>query len=130
MELPSAIENFDDIRNAVKELTYSMPNLESQAYINFENYFLNNYMKQGDFYAHHCCEAAYNSLSKEISSTNYCLKEIAVPTVLLIAEASTDEISLNKATIFNEQFEQAKVVCIDKGQHYLPLTNTDAVAKT
>ncbi|MEK4386328.1 alpha/beta hydrolase [Solibacillus sp. FSL W7-1464] len=129
VELPSAIENFDDIRNAVKELTYSMPNLESQAYINFENYFLNNYMKQGDFYAHHCCEAAYNSLSKEISSTNYCLKEIAVPTVLLIAEASTDEISLNKATIFNEQFEQAKVVCIDKGQHYLPLTNTDAVAK-
>lgn len=128
VELPSAIENFDDIREAVKELTYSMPNLENQAYTNFEYYFLSNYIKQGNFYAHHCSEAAYNTLSEEIISTNYCLKEIAIPTILLIAGASADEISLNKSTIFNDQFQKAKVVLIDNGQHYLPLTNTEAVA--
>lgn len=129
VELPSSIENFEDIKEAIKELTYSMPNLENQAYINFETYFLNNYIKQGDFYAHHCNEVAYNSLSKEISSINYCIKEIVMPTILLIAEAAADEISINKSTIFNEQFEQAKVYLIENGQHYLPLTNTEAIAK-
>lgn len=129
VELPSTIENFEDIKEAIKELTYSMPDLENQAYTNFETYFLNNYIKQGDFYAHHCSEVAYNFLSEEISSINYCLKKIAIPTILLIAEASADELSLNKSSIFNEQFEQTKVYIIENGQHYLPLTNTAAVAK-
>lgn len=129
VELPSAIENFEDIEEAIKELTYSMPNLENQAYTNFETYFLNNYIKQENFYAHHCNEVAYNFLSKEIISIDYCLKEIPVPTILLIAGASADETSLKKSTVFNKQFEQAKVHLIENGQHYLPLTNTVAVAE-
>ena len=128
VELPSTIENFEDIKEAVKELTYSMPNLDDQAYIRFESYFLNNYIKQGDFYAHHCNEVAYNSLSKEISSINYCLRELPVPTILFIAGASADELSIKKSKAFSEQFEQANVRIINNGQHYLPLTNTIDIA--
>lgn len=129
VELPSAIENVENIKEAIKELTYSMQNLENQAYTNFETYFLNNYIKQGNFYAHHCNEIAYNSLSKEIMSIDYCLKEIHVPTILFIAGASADDISLKKSIVFNKQFEQATVHLIENGQHYLPLTNTVAVAQ-
>ena len=129
VELPSAIENFEDIKDAIKELTYSMPNLENQAYTNFETYFLNNYIKQGDFYTHHCNEVAYNSLSKEITSIDYCLKEIPIPIILLIAGASADEISIEKSLIFSGKFEQAKVNVIKNGQHYLPLTNTLSVSE-
>ena len=39
------------------------------------------------------------------------------------------ELYLVKSTVFNKQFEQAKVHLIENGQHYLPLTNTVAVAK-
>lgn len=129
VELSSAIENFEDIKEAVKELTYSMPNLNNQDYTNFENYFLNNYIKQGNFYTHHCNELAYNFLSKEIISIDYCLKEIPVPTMLLIAGASADEMSLKKSKTFSERFEQSKVHFIKNGQHYLPLKNTEAVAE-
>lgn len=129
VELPNDIENFEDIKDAIKELTYSMPNLENQAYTNFEAYFLNNYIKQGNFYTHHCNEIAYNSLSKEIISINYCLKEISIPVILLIAGASADEISLEKSKAFKANFEQAKVHLIKNGQHYLPLTNTVIIAE-
>ena len=129
IELPSAIENFEDIKTAVEELTYSFPNLEKQAYINFETYFLNNYIKHGESYAHHCNEVAYNSLSKEITSIDYCLKEIPIPIILLIAGASADEISIEKSLIFSGKFKQAKVNVIKNGQHYLPLTNTLSVSE-
>lgn len=127
--LDKDIENFEDIQNAVKEFIYSMPSLDDQACVNFEDYLLSNYIKQGDFYAHHCNEVAYNALSREICTINYCLTTIDVPTILLIAAASADEISLEKAASFREQFQKAKVCLIENGQHYLPLTNTKAVAK-
>lgn len=130
VELPSEIENFEDIKDAIKELTYSMPNLENQAYTIFETYFFNNYIKQGNLYAHHFNEIAYNALSKEIISIDYCLKEIYVPTILLIAGASADALSIEKATAFNKKFEQATVQLIENGQHYLPLTNTVVVGET
>lgn len=128
VELAAGIECFEDIEEAIKQLTYSMPNLEEQAYSNFENYFLNNYTKQGEFYAHHCNEVAYNSLSKESSSINYCLKEIDIPTILFIAEASADELSLKKSEDFEARFKQATRYLIENGQHYLPLTNMTVVA--
>lgn len=130
VELPSAIENFEDIRLAVKDLTYSMPNLEEQAYTNFENYFLNNYIKQENGYAHHCNEKAYNTLSEEITSVDYCLKQTTIPMHLLIAEAVADELSIEKSLVFSATYEQALVTKIEFGQHYLPLTNTLAVSRT
>lgn len=127
--LPSAIENFEDIQNAIEQLTYSMPNLEAQCYTHFQRYFLNNYIEQHGLYAHHCDEIAYNCYSKELSTVNYCLEDIQVPTILCIAGASADQLSLDKAAMFNEKFERADVHIIENGQHYLPLTNTMAVAE-
>ncbi|AWE07990.1 hypothetical protein DCE79_11590 [Lysinibacillus sp. 2017] len=129
VELPSNIEDFEDIRVAVRELTYAMPHLEEEAYANFESYTLNNYIEQGEFYAHHCNEVAYNALSKEISTVDYCLKKTTLPIHLLIAEASADELSVEKSRLFSKRYEQATVTKIKNGQHYLPLTNTKAVSE-
>ena len=130
VELPTAIEKIQDIKDAIRELTYSMPNLNDDNYINFEQYFLNNYIKLGEFYAHHCDEVAYNSLSKEVSKVDYCLKETSLPMLLLIAGASADQVSFDKSFLFNKNHDQAIVTLVQDGQHYLPLTNTDTIEKS
>lgn len=127
--LPRAIEKIEDIQEAVKELTYAMPQLSKQAYAQFESYMLANYIELPDGYAHHCDNDAYNALSKEIETTNYCLTDVKKPLLLIIAGASADEMSYSKAMSFNERFNQAEVFILENGQHYLPLTNTIQVAE-
>lgn len=126
--LAANIENFDDIAAAIHEQTYSMPNLEKQAYEHFEQYFLGNYILHNDFYAHHCDEIAYNALSKELLTTNYCLKQTDISLQLVIAEASADDFSKSKVIDFKKHFPHAHVTFLQYGQHYLPLTNTAELA--
>lgn len=128
VELAANIESFDDIAAAIHELTYSMPNLEKVAYEHFEQYFLGNYILHNDLYAHHCDEIAYNALSKELSTKNYCLKQTEIPLQLVIAEASADDFSKLKIQEFEKQFPHAHVTLLEHGQHYLPLTNTAELA--
>lgn len=130
IELASNIESFEDIQSAVHDLVYSMPHLENEAYENFEQYLLGNYILHNGFYAHHCDEIAYNALSKELLTTNYCLKQTEIPIQLLIADASADNFSKAKAQNFKKQFSHAKVYFLEHGQHYLPLTNTTKLAAT
>lgn len=130
VELAANIESFDDIAAAIHELTYSMRNLSKQAYENFEQYFLGNYILHHDFYAHHCDEIAYNALSKELLTIDYCLKQTAIPLQLVIADASADDFSKAKAIDFKHQFPHAVVTSLEHGQHYLPLTNTPELAAT
>lgn len=127
--ISSPIEDFKDIEAAIHELTYSMPQLEQDGYDQFKAYFLHNYPKQGDSYRHHCNETAYNALAKELITVNHCLTELSIPVALLIAEASADELSLQKAKEFSERFDNAHCHIVKNGQHYLPLTNTSAVAE-
>lgn len=127
--ISSPIEDFKAIEAAIHELTYSMPQLEQDCYDQFEAYFLHNYPKQGDSYKHHCSEIAYNALSKELITVNHCLTERSIPVALLIAEASADELSLQKMRAFSERFDNAHCHIVKNGQHYLPLTNTGAVAE-
>lgn len=130
-ELLSGVEDFEDIRLAVKEFTYSMPNLAQENYEWFEYYFIGNYISLENGYAHHCEEIAYNALSKEVSSVNYCLNEIPYPTLLVIAGASASEYSIQQAQLFSKQnYENVAVRIIQNGQHYLPLTNTRDVANS
>lgn len=128
VELAANIESFDDIAAAIHELTYSMPNIEKAAYEHFEQYFLGNYILHNDLYAHHCDEIAYNALSKELSTKNYCLKQTEIPLQLVIAEASADDFSKLKVQEFEKQFPHAHVTLLEHGQHYLPLTNTAELA--
>ena len=130
VELAANIESFEDIAAAIHELTYSMPNLEQQAYEQFEQYFLGNYILHNDFYAHHCDEIAYNALSKELLTTNFFLEQTEIPLQLVIADASADDFSKSKAKDFEKQFPHAHVSFLELGQHYLPLTNTVELAAT
>lgn len=128
VELPTTIEDFEDIRAAVHELTYSIPNLTKECYENFEYYFLNNYIKIGNFFRHHCSEIAYNALAKEITITNHYLQSTDIPMQLLIADGEKDEFLLTKIEQFKVHHPTANVHIIENGHHYLPLTNTDEVA--
>lgn len=128
VELLSSVEDFEEIRVAIQELTFSMPNLESESYQYFEQYFLDNYIKQGDFYTHHYNNVAYNHLSREISFVDFCLKETPIPIHLLIAEASADDFSIQKSDLFKKKYINSRVSKIKNGQHYLSLTNTREVS--
>lgn len=123
------IENFDDIRTAVHELTYSMEGLENDAYIKFEAYFLDNYIKEGEFYKHHSNENAYNELAEEVTAIDYCLNSTPLPIALIIAENNLDEFSKRKLQEFIASHPTAKVEIIKNGYHYLPLTNTSEIAE-
>lgn len=127
--LPRGIVKIEDIQKAVNELTYAMPQLLKQAYEQFESYMLANYIELPDGYAHHFHNEAYNALAKEIETVDYCLNEVTVPLLLIVAGASADEMSYNKAMTFSERFNEAEVVILENGQHYLPLTNTVQMAE-
>jgi hypothetical protein len=129
VELPTEIENFEEIKVAVHELTYSIPNLTKESYENFERYFLNNYIKIGSFYRHHCNEIAYNALAKELVTTNYCLQATTIPMQLLFTVEDKDDFALSKIEQFKVLHPTSKVIRIEHGHHYLPLTNSDDVAK-
>lgn len=127
-ELASGIEHLSDIKEAVHQLVHSFPNLEEENYTHFEQYMVNNYIQLDDGYAHHCDEIAYNALSKEVTTHNYCLQEFNIPISLFIAGASADNFSALKVEGFAKKFPQATIETIPNGQHYLPITNTNQTA--
>lgn len=71
VELLSSVKDFQDIKDAIRELTISMPNLKVEAYTNFERYFQDNYILQDDGYSHHFNDVAYNVLAKDLLSIDY-----------------------------------------------------------
>lgn len=129
VDLLSSIVDFKEIRAAIQDLTSSMPNLDKESYRYFEEYLLHNYIKQGDFYTHHCDNTAYNNLSREVTFINFCLKNSTIPIHLVLAEAAADEFSIQKSEVFKSKYIKSKVTKIKNGQHYLPLTNTREVSK-
>lgn len=122
------IENFEELKAAVHEFTYSIQGLQPQNYEQFEQYFLGNYIRENNYYRHHCDVDAFNHLSKEVDTVNYCLtQQVNIPIHLLLAETNLNEFTKQKAQQFQNSQPLANVVTIPNGHHYLPLTHTEEI---
>ncbi|WP_199880543.1 alpha/beta fold hydrolase [Bacillus massiliglaciei] len=126
----AAVEQIEDIKEAIHELACSMEELEEEAFSRFKNYLLENYIYSNGYYKHHSNQEAYNQLSREVATVNYCLQDpVPVPLHLLIADSSLDAFSNEKLADFKLTHPAAKVEIVENGYHYLPLTNTKQVAE-
>ncbi|WP_010289418.1 alpha/beta hydrolase [Kurthia massiliensis] len=109
VSLATGTAQVEKIEAAIHELTYAMPHLTKEAYVQFYDYFLQNYVLYEGEYVHHCDEAAYHQLSKDVTVYNYCLPTFDVPTLLMIAASSADEESINHARRLAAKCEQVKL---------------------
>ncbi|WNS42912.1 hypothetical protein [Paenibacillus sp. MMS20-IR301] len=111
------------------EVVVALPALAESERCLFKGILKDNFVVQEGIYTHHSREYALNSLSTEVAVTDYCLKEAqGNPILLLLAEASMDEFSLEKMRSFQEIHREAKVTVIGNGYHFLPVTNSVEVA--
>jgi pimeloyl-ACP methyl ester carboxylesterase len=129
IQLP-VIDNLEELEQAVDDTIQAMDKLADHESRLFRDYLLNNFHLLNGSYIHHSSEAALNSLSREVTVNDYCLKEAPdVPLSLLVAEESMDEFSREKTQVFKSAFPQAVVKVIPNGYHFLPITNSAEVAK-
>ncbi|MEK5490775.1 alpha/beta hydrolase [Paenibacillus sp. FSL R7-0297] len=123
------IDSLEELEQAVDETILAMDKLAESERQVFKDYLMNNFYLQGDSYMHHSREQALNRLSKEVTATDYCLKQAAdIPLILLLAEESMDEFSLEKMQLFKVAHPDADVKIIGNGYHFLPITNAADVA--
>ncbi|GGA90590.1 alpha/beta fold hydrolase [Ornithinibacillus halotolerans] len=128
IQLP-IIERLEDLEEAVRETTNSMEGLTEEVRENFNTYLLNNFVLQDHVYKHHSNEVALNSLSKEVTKTDFCLKQkVDKPFLLLVAEHSLDDFSNGKVEEFKKVHSDQAVKIISNGHHFLPITNPVEVA--
>lgn len=123
------IDSLEELEQAVDETVQAMDKLaEAERYL-FKAYLLKNFDLQNNVYIHHSRERALNSLSKEVTVTDYCLARTPdIPLLLLLAEETMDEFSLEKMQLFKNAHPQASVKVIEGGYHFLPITNPWEVA--
>ncbi|UNT54306.1 alpha/beta hydrolase [Lysinibacillus capsici] len=122
------IRDYNDIIEAVHKFTYSIDELRNNNYKQFEDYFIQNYIKVNDYYKHHCDVQTYNMLSEEVIKTNYCLREsIEEPIYLILAENNIDDYKRKKIKDFCLIHPTATVKVIENGHHYLSLVNTKQI---
>lgn len=82
-------------------------------------------------YKHYSNEEALNSLSKEISRIDICLKQrVEKPFLLLVAEQSMDDFSKEKVKAYKKTHTNLSVILISNGHHFLPITKPIQVADT
>src|SRR5690606_12568801 len=74
IELP-VIEKLEDLREAIRQEVDSMDKLPSETKELFEAYLLKNFIQKDGVYVHHSNVKALNTLSKEITETNYCIQQ-------------------------------------------------------
>lgn len=130
IQLP-VIEHLEDLENAVSETINSMESLTEEERGNFKSYLQSNFVLKEDLFIHHSHEKALNTLSKEVTIKDYCLKrEIEKPFLLVLAEHSMDEFSKDKVEAFKQLHKNLSVIQIPKGYHFLPITNPIQVATT
>lgn len=92
---------------------------------------VNNFVWKDNVYKHHSNEEALNSLSKEVSRVDFCLKQkIDKPFLLIVAEQSMDDFSKEKVKVYQKLHTNLSVTVISKGHHFLPITNPIQVANT
>lgn len=128
IQLP-VIERFEDLENAVSETTHAMESLTKEERRNFQSYLLNNFVMKEDLYTHHSNEKALNTLSKEVTTKDYCLNsKIKKPFLLVLAEDGMNEFSKGKIEAFKQLHTNLSVVRIPNGYHFLPITNGVQVA--
>ncbi len=124
------VEKWEDIKFAIHEFVATIPNLQAYSYQQFETYMLSNYIKLSDGYAHHFNEQHYNNLSKELVTTDFCLKGSSLPILIVLAGGMNNDYSIEQASVYanNNQFVEIKTV--ENGFHYLPITNTKEVCES
>lgn len=123
------IDSLEELEQAVDETVLAMDKLAESERQLFKDYLLNNFYLLDDSYIHHSREQALDHLSKEVTATDYCLKQAAdIPLILLLAEESMDEFSLEKMQLFKVAHPDADVKIIGSGYHFLPITNAADVA--
>lgn len=128
IQLP-VIERLEDLENAVSETTDAMESLTKEERRNFQSYLLSNFVLKEGLYIHHSNEKALNTLSNEVTTKDYCLKQkIEKPFLLLLAEDSMDEFSKDKIEAFKQLHTNLSVIRIPNGYHFLPITNSVQVA--
>ncbi len=128
IQLP-VFEHFEDLENAISETANTMKCLTEEGRNNFKSYLHGNFVLKENLYIHHSNEKALNTLSKEITVTDYCLKQkIEKPFLLILAEQSIDEYSKEKVHVFKNLHPNLSVNLIPDGYHFLPITNPLQVA--
>lgn len=127
IDLPK-IEDFDTLMHAVKNLVNNSPAANKYLY---EKYYLNNFVKEDNHYIHHSDEVALNVLSFEVSTVDYRLTETQIPIYLLIASEGFYSDSPQQVDQYIKEFKESntntEVYIVEKGQHFLPMTNTEDV---
>jgi pimeloyl-ACP methyl ester carboxylesterase len=130
IQLP-IIDNLKDLEEAIRETTNSMEGLTEEVRDNFNSYLMGNFVLKDNVYKHHSNEEALNSLSKEISRTDFCLKQrVEKPFLLIVAEQSMDDFSKEKVKAYQKLHTNLSVTVISNGHHFLPITNPIQVANT
>lgn len=130
IQLP-IIESLKDLEEAIRETTNSMEGLTEEVRDHFNSYLMSNFVWKDNVYKHHSNEEALNSLSKEVSRVDFCLKQkIDKPFLLIVAEQSMDDFSKEKVKVYQKLHTNLSVTVISKGHHFLPITNPIQVANT
>ncbi|AIQ61046.1 alpha/beta fold hydrolase [Paenibacillus borealis] len=123
------IDSLKELEQAVDETVLAMDKLAEPEQQLFKDYLMNNFYPLDDSYIHHSREQALNSLSREVTDNDYCLKQATdIPMLLLLAEMSLDEFGLEKMQHFRDTHPEADVRIIGSGYHFLPITNPADVA--
>ena len=129
IELP-IIGKLGDLQEAIKQQVDSMDKLPTISKELFEDYLLGNFIRKDGVYVHHSNENALNTLSKAVVETNYCIQENKeVPLLLLLADQGKDLSDEEKVNSFLQSNNNATVERIHNSYHFLPITNTNDVAK-
>ena len=129
IELP-IIEKHEDLQEAIKQQVDSMDKLPSSSKELFKDYLLGNFIRTDGVYVHHSNANALNTLLKAVVETNYCIQETKeVPILLLLADQGKDHTDEEKVNSYLQSNNNANLERIHNSYHFLPITNTNDVAK-
>ncbi|MEG0450289.1 MAG: alpha/beta hydrolase [Lysinibacillus sp.] len=129
IQLP-IIGKIEDLQEAIRNEASSMEKLSVKCQQTVYEYFLHNFILEGNMYRHHSNEQALNYLSKTVVSKNYCIQqEGTLPILLVLADDNQDESLHEKLQKFQELHPNSKTKIIHNSYHFLPLTNPVEAAK-